>query len=188
MTWATRLAGALGLMAAFVSPAFAQAANRNWYDLNDRALAKFDFDGIALPTNLEQFHEQFPAAQRDPQRAEQELGLACYVVSDLKGVDTARFSFCDGTLYQFEAVYAPQRIASLGGMQQLLAGLIDRWGPVDHAGESRWTWQRPVYHRRADLYARSGGAQLTITDTTKIPVITRRTSLLEQEHGEPRDR
>jgi hypothetical protein len=168
--------------------AFSQQPNRNWYDLNDRALSKLDFDGIALPTNLEQFQEQFPAAKRDQQRVDRELGLECYVVDDLKGLDSARFYFCDGTLYQFEAVYEPQRITALGGMQQLLAGFIDRWGPVDHAGESRWTWQRPVYHRRADLYARASGAQLTITDTTKIPVITRRTSRLEEERDVDRDR
>jgi hypothetical protein len=56
----------------------------------------------------------------------------------------------------------------------LLSRLIKNWGPVDHAGESRWTWQRAMYSRRADFYAWPDRAKLTITELGLQPIVTAR--------------
>jgi hypothetical protein len=152
---------------------------QEWFDLNDTALATFDFDGMSLPTSVEKLKQEFPAARRDQKRVDERIGLECYEVDDLKNAEVARFYFCDDRLYQFEVEYSLDRVAKLGGMQAVLQKLIDRWGPVDHAGESRWTWQRPMYKRRADFYAWPASAQLTITDLTWMPIVERRIRRLE---------
>jgi hypothetical protein len=115
--------------------------------------------------------KQFPLATRDHERVDDEIGLECYEVRDLKNVDLARFYFCDGRLYQLEIVYQLARVEKLGGMPALVQKLVDTWGPADHVGESRWTWQRPTYQRRADFYAWPQRAQLTITDTSWMQVV-----------------
>jgi hypothetical protein len=61
-----------------------------------------------------------------------------------------------------------------GGTRALLAKLIKAWGPADHVGESRWTWQRPMYSRRADFYSRPESTQLTITDTAWMTIVAGR--------------
>ena len=95
-------------------------------------------------------------------------------VRDLKNADLARFYFCDDRLYQLEIGYHLARVEKLGGMQAVLQKLIDTWGPADHAGQSRWTWQRPMYQRRADFYAWLERAQLTITDMSWMPAVAKR--------------
>ncbi|HEX5445979.1 MAG TPA: hypothetical protein VFW87_19275 [Pirellulales bacterium] len=147
---------------------------REPFDLNDQALATFDFEGMALPTSTAQLTREFPAARRDAERIDEEIGLECYEVDNLANADRARFYFCDGKLYQFEVEYSLPRVEKLGGMAIVLQKLVDRWGPVDHAGESRWTWQRPTYKRRADFYAWPDKAQLTMTDMTWMPIVERR--------------
>jgi hypothetical protein len=151
----------------------------DWFDLNGKALAKFDFDGTTLPTSVDGLKLKYPAAKLEPERAEQSVGLECYAVDDLPNVDVARFYFCDGHLYQFEAQYSLARIEKLGGMRFVLQRLIDTWGPVDHAGESRWTWNRPMYSRRADFYALPETAHLAITDTGWMPTVNKRMSQAE---------
>lgn len=145
-----------------------------WFDLNDKALATFDFEGMPLPTSAAELQRQFPGAKRDRERVDEEIGLVCYEVRDLKNADVARFYFCDDRLYQLEIGYNLARIEKLGGMQAVLQKLIDTWGPADHAGQSRWTWQRPMYQRRADFYARPERAQLMITDMSWMPIVAKR--------------
>lgn len=152
------------------------AAADQWFDLNDKALAVLDYDGQSLPTTVEALKQQFPAATRDVERSNDEARIECYAVENLPTANVARFYFCDGRLYQFEARFDQSRIVKLGGSRAFLNKLLTKWGPVDHAGESRWTWQRPMYSRRADYYAWPDSAQLTITDTAWIPVVTQRTS------------
>jgi hypothetical protein len=159
----------------------AQCGAGEWFDLNDKALATFDFEGLKLPTSEEKLRREFPEARRAAGRVDEEIGLACYEVGDLKNADLARFYFCDGELYQFEVEYSLARVEKLGGMQAVLQKLVDAWGPVDHAGESRWTWQRPTYQRRADFYAWPASAQLTITDLTWMPIVSRRIQRQEEK-------
>jgi hypothetical protein len=102
--------------------------------------------------------------------------MQCYLVPEFSGADTARFYYCDDRLYQFEASYSLARLEKLGGAPALLRKLIATWGPVDHAGESRWTWKRPMYSRRADFYAWPDRAKLTITDLGLLRVVTARRS------------
>jgi len=166
-----RAAGAC-LAMGFLLGARADAAD--WFDLNDKALATFDFEGMALPTSAAELQKQFPDARRDEQRVDAQIGLECYELGDLKNVDVARFYFCDGQLYQLEIVYGLARIEKLGGMQAVLQKLIDIWGPADHVGDSRWTWQRPMYKRRADFYASPERARLAITDMAWMPTIAGR--------------
>jgi hypothetical protein len=96
------------------------------------------------------------------------------LVDNLPTASSARFYFCDGRLYQFDARFDQARIEKLGGSRAFLSKLLASWGHADHVGESRWTWQRPMYSRRADYYARPDSAQLTITDTAWMPVATQR--------------
>ena len=144
------------------------------FALNGRALATLDFDGVVIPTSVDKLKETYPQAQVDRGRGNDQAGLVCYTVSDFPGVDSARFYFCDDRLYQFEAQYSLERLEQMGGAQSLLQELMSKWGPVDHAGQSRWTWQRPMYSRRADFYAWPRFAKLTITDTAWTPVVTAR--------------
>jgi hypothetical protein len=164
----------LGLAAAFCLLAGQPSWAREWFDLNDRALAKFDFEGMALPKNAAELKQQFPQAERTDKRFDDQVGLACYVVRDTKNVDAARFFFCDDKLYQVELDYDLPRIEKMGGMQTLVAKLIEIWGPADHAGQSRWSWYRPAWQRRADFYAWASSAQLVITDTGLVPVVAER--------------
>jgi hypothetical protein len=152
----------------------APAAQADPWELNGKALANFAFQGKPLPSSVEQLKQEFPAAERDHERVDDAIGLECYLVPGLPNADLARFYFCDGRLYQFEAQYNLARIEKLGGMRMLLQSLINEWGPVDHAGESRWTWQRPTYSRRADFFARPDRAQITITDTSWMPIVSKR--------------
>ncbi len=155
------------------------AQGDEWFDLDGQALAKFDFDGSSLPASVDELKQKYPAATLEPERAEQSVGLECYAVKDLPNVDVARFYFCDGHLYQFEAQYSLARVEKVGGMRFVLQRLIDTWGPVDHAGESRWTWNRPMYSRRADFYALPDSAHLAITDTGWMPTVNKRMSRAE---------
>jgi len=145
-----------------------------WYDLKRNTLANFEFEGRELPMTAEQLKRDYPAARAEHDRVADAIGLECYAVEKFDNVDVARFFYCDGRLYQFEAEYKKPRIEQLGGMRTVLQSLIDTWGPVDHAGESRWTWQRPMYSRRADFFALSDRAQLTITDVSWMPVVAKR--------------
>ncbi len=144
------------------------------FELNRRALEHFDYLGQKLPATLAEFQSEFPKAQLDDERSEEKLGLVCYRIENFPMADVARFYFCDGRLYQFDAQYLQERLQKQGGMQALLRQLIKHWGPVDHAGQARWTWQRPMYSRRADFYARADMAQLTITDMAWLPIVTQR--------------
>ncbi|REK15733.1 MAG: hypothetical protein DWQ37_07900 [Planctomycetota bacterium] len=180
----TRLTGLLltGVLATWLASSPATADE--WYQINERALATFDFEGSALPADVEQLKQQFPQARPDPDRITKAAGLECYVVDGLKHADEARFYFYEGRLYQFEATYDLDRVRKMGGAQAVLQQLVDRWGPVDQVGEWRWTWQRPVYSRRADFYAwPKKNAQLTITDMSWMPVVERRTSRADSEQS-----
>lgn len=152
----------------------AAASAGEWLDLDNKALATFDFDGLAIPTSTANLRQQFPRARRDQERVDEEIGLECYEVRDLKNADFARFYFCDGRLYQLEIGYDLARVEKLGGMRAVVQKLIDTWGPADHVGESRWTWQRPAYMRRADFYSWPDRAQLAITDMAWMPIVTQR--------------
>jgi hypothetical protein len=154
---------------------------QQWFDLNDKALETFDFEGLSLPTSVQKLKQEYPDARRDHERVDERIGLECHEVGNLKNAEVARFYFCDGRLYQFEVEYSLARVEKLGGMQAVLQKLIDRWGPVDHAGESRWTWQRPRYKRRADFYGWPTGAQLTLTDLTWMPIVERRVKQQEEK-------
>ncbi|MEX0678210.1 MAG: hypothetical protein WD063_14100 [Pirellulales bacterium] len=167
-----RVAGAVFVLGLLLEGAAARAGE--WFDLDDKALATFDFEGMTLATSAVEFEQQFPDAKRDREPVDEEIGLECYEVRDLKNADVARFYFCDGRLYQLEIGYNLARVEKLGGMQAVLQKLVDTWGPADHAGESRWTWQRPMYKRRADFYAWPERAQLTITDMAWMPVVAQR--------------
>jgi hypothetical protein len=152
-----------------------------WFDLNDKALAKLDFQGMALPANPAELLKRFPEAKRDRQRVDEEIGLACYEIGNLENADVARFYFCDGRLYQIEVGYNLARVRKLGGMRLLVQRFVDMWGPADHAGESRWTWQRPIYQRRADFYAWPELSLLTITDMSLMPVVAQRIKRQDQK-------
>jgi hypothetical protein len=169
---------ALGL-----SLAAARSGAGEWFDLNDKALATFDFEGMALPGSPTELQRQFPHAMRDHQRVDEEIGLSCYEVRDLTNVDFARFYFCDDRLYQLEVGYSLARVEKLGGMQAVLEKLIEIWGPADHAGESRWTWQRPMYQRRADFYSWPDRAQWTITDMAWMPIVAQRIKRADEKQG-----
>lgn len=154
-----------------------------WYELNEKALANIDFEGSILPANPANLLAEFPDARRERQRVDDEIGLACYEVGKLKNADAARFYFCDDRLYQLEIVYDLARVKKLGGMQAIVQQLVDAWGPADHIGESRWTWQRLTYNRRADLYSWPQRAQLTFTDMAWMPIVARRVKRAdEREH------
>lgn len=161
----------------------ATASADQWFDLDGKALSSFEFDGQPLPTSPEQLIEEYPHAQQDHERVDEAIGLTCYEVRDLKSADVARFFFCDGHLYQFEADYGDARIKELGGERAMVQKLVDAWGPVDHAGESRRTWQRPMYARRADFYIWPGRAQLLITDMSWMPIVAQR--LVKSEKNDP---
>lgn len=152
----------------------ARCGAAEWFDLNDEALATFDFEKMSLPTSVAELKREFPTARRVDRSVDEEIGLARYEVRDLENVDAARFYFCDGQLYQFEVEYHGERLEKLDGVQAVLQKLIDRWGPADHAGQFRWSWYRPVYKRRADFFSWPGRAQLMITDMTWMPVVERR--------------
>ncbi len=155
--------------------AVAPAGADEWYELNDKALETFDVEGMQLPTTPEELQRAFPTAQPDHERVDEAVGLRCYAVRDLPSADVARFYFYDGRLYQFEAKYSLERVAKLGGAELMLQKLIDKWGPVDHAGERRWTWQRHMWSRRADFYNwPDRSAQLTITDMDWMPIVSQR--------------
>ena len=62
-----RLAGALVALGLLLG---ARAAGGEWFDLNDKALATFDFEGMALPENAVELKEQFPDARRDRRRVD----------------------------------------------------------------------------------------------------------------------
>ncbi len=144
------------------------------FSLNGDALATLSFEGIELPTSSKALLEKFPAAKPEQREDDQKHGMNCYLVTDFPNADTARFYFCDDRLYQFEASYSLERLEKQGGAQSLLRKLIKNWGPVDHAGESRWTWKRAMYSRRADFYAWPDRAKLTITELGLMPIVTAR--------------
>jgi hypothetical protein len=163
----------------------AQTDAGQWFDLNDKALATFDFEGLAVPTSTAELKTQFPDATRDRDRVDEEIGLECYEVRELDNVDLARFFFCDGRLYQLEIVYNLPRVEKLGGMRAIVQKLVDSWGPADHVGESRWTWQRPMYQRRADFYSWPTSAQLTITDMAWMPIVAERSKRADEKRSIP---
>jgi hypothetical protein len=144
------------------------------FSLDSDALATLNFEGVDLPTTSESLLEKFPAATLEQREDDQKHGMNCYLVTDFPNADTARFYFCDDRLYQFEASYSLERLEKQGGAQSLLRKLIKSWGPVDHAGESRWTWKRAMYSRRADFYAWPDRAKLTITELGLMPIVTAR--------------
>lgn len=162
-----------------------QAVSDEWYDLNEQALSTFEFDGSALPETVEQLKKKFPTAALEPERADNQAGLECYTVSNPPSADVARFYFCDGQLYQFEAQYDLPRVEKLGGSRFIVQKLVDTWGPADHVGENRWTWRRPTYSRRADFYRWPEMAKLVITDISRMPIVERRTS--QAEANQPMD-
>src|SRR5689334_5056472 len=65
------------------------------FALNEKALERVDFEGLSLPTSVEELKRQYPEAMLDPDRFDKEVGLECYVVRTLKNADEARFYFCD---------------------------------------------------------------------------------------------
>jgi hypothetical protein len=163
--------------------AAAQCDAGEWFDLNDKALSTFDFEGMALPGSPTELERRVPQAKRDHERVDEEIGLVCYEVRDLANVDFARFYFCDDRLYQLEVGYSLARVEKLGGMQAVVQKLVAIWGPADHAGESRWTWQRPMYQRRADFYSWPDRAQWTITDMAWMPIVAQRIKRAEEKQG-----
>lgn len=144
------------------------------FSLDGDALATLSFEGIELPTSSRLLLEKFPGAKLEERENDEKHRMNCYLVTDFPGADTARFYFCDDRLYQFEASYSLERLEQQGGAQTLLRKLIKDWGPVDHAGESRWTWKRAMYSRRADFYAWPDRAKLTITELGLLPIVTAR--------------
>ena len=72
-------------------------------------------------------------------------------------------------------------VIQMGGMRLLVQKFVDMWGPADHAGESRWTWQRPMFQRRADFYAWPELSLLTITDMSLMPVVAQRLKRQDQK-------
>ncbi len=172
--WGAVLAALAAAWLMGTSPWSSAARGDEWFDLDGRALAKFDFDGSSLPGSVVELKQNYPAAKLEPERAEQSVGLECYAVNDLPNVDVARFHFCDGHLYQFEAKYDLARIEKLGGSRFIVQKLVDTWGPADHVGENRWIWNRPMYSRRADFYALPDSARLAITDTGWMPTVNKR--------------
>jgi hypothetical protein len=175
-----RLAAA-GLFAFALSLTSANTLSGEWFDLNDRALAKLDFQGMALPASPSELLKRFPDAKRDRQRVDEQIGLECYELGGLENADVARFYFCDDSLYQVEIGYNLARVRKLGGMRLLVQKFVDMWGPADHAGESRWTWQRPMFQRRADFYAWPELSLLTITDLSLMPVVAQRLKRQDQK-------
>lgn len=164
-----------GILASFVLLMVATGVHAATpFSLKGDALATLSFEGIDLPTSSQALLEKFPTAKLEPREADKKHGMNCYLVTDFPNADTARFYFCDDRLYQFEASYSLERLEQQGGEQALLRKLIRNWGPVDHAGESRWTWQRPMYARRADFYAWPDRAKLTITELGLMPIVTAR--------------
>lgn len=165
--------GGLVAVASFLLQTGAAQADGS-FALDGNALSKMSFEGVDLPTTSKALLEKFPSAQLEERKDEQKQGMTCYLVTDFPGTDKARFYYCDDRLYQFEASYSLERLEKMGGARSLLTRLIKTWGPVDHAGESRWTWQRPMYSRRADFYAWPDRAKLTITELGLMPVVTAR--------------
>jgi hypothetical protein len=167
--------GAVAAIAAAMLTTHSLSADQRFL-LNERALSSLEFDGQQLPATLADFKQQFPHAQLDEGCGDAKAGLVCYTVTGWGQADTAQFLFCDERLYQFETRYSLDTLKKMGGAKVLLNKLLAAWGPADHAGESRWTWQRPMYSRRADYYAWPDQAKLTITDTSWTPVVTARLS------------
>lgn len=176
----------LRLMAALAACGFSTAAHaeaREWFDLDTKALATVTFEGLSLPTSIDELKEQFPQAKRTEDRVDRQVGLECYEVADLKSADLARYYFLDGALYQLEVVYDLPRVKQMGGMQALVQRLVDVLGPADHVGQRRWTWQRAMYLRRADFYTWPDHAQLSISDTSLMPIITSRLQRHDRHQG-----
>jgi hypothetical protein len=169
--WLQRLVCGVALVCLFSGT---MAAADEWFDLNDQALAFLSYDGRALPTSIAELQKEFPKAALDNQLSDKQARIECYCVENLPTANSARFYFCDGRLFQFDALFDQARIEKMGGSRAILNRLLSSWGHADHVGESRWTWQRPLYSRRADYYARPDSAQLTITDTAWMPVATQR--------------
>jgi hypothetical protein len=174
---------ALSLLTVLIATATLSVAAETPFALDSDTLASMSFEGVALPTTSKALLEAFPAAKLEPRDGNSKHRMSCYLVSDFPGADTARFYFCDDRLYQFEASYSLERLEKMGGATSLLRKLIKNWGPVDHAGESRWTWKRAMYSRRADFYAWPDRAKLTITELGLVPIVTaRRQETIEPEN------
>ncbi len=185
LTWPIRHRRFPVVFSCLIGAILCHAAARadQWFELDGKALSTFEIEGSTLPTTIKQLKDRFPAAEIEPERVDQSVGLTCYLVKNLPSVDAARFYFCDGNLYQFEAQYNLDRVEKLGGTRSVVQKLVDTWGPVDHAGERRWTWMRNMYSRRADFYAWPEFAKLTITDTSWMPIVNRR--ILQAEAKQP---
>lgn len=169
------------LLVLALSAVVTSARAGEWFDLNDQALEKLDFEGLKLPRTPSDLQREFPQAQREPDRFDAEVGLECFVVRGLKNVDAARFYYFQSKLYQLELDYDLARVQKLGGMQALVRTFIDKWGHADHVGEQRRSWYRPRAMRRADLYTWPQRAQLAITDTTLMDIVARRVKAVDEK-------
>jgi hypothetical protein len=136
-------------------------------------LANFRFDGLTLPTSIDDLRQQYPSAVSDAIGLDEKIGLTCFVVKRVPAADSATFCFYDGELYQAEFSYAPDRIRAQGGMAAVLRRLVTNFGPPDHVDQVRRTWRLNAA-QRADFYARPTGSTLVVTDINLLSSIERR--------------
>lgn len=106
-----------------IIPVFAQNPE------HEKNLLDFNVQGIKLGSKLSDFKLKFPDATIIDQGLGQEpIGDVTYMVSGIPNIDECLFCFYSGKLYRIGIFYFPSQINKLGGWDNIVMKLVERYG------------------------------------------------------------
>ena len=108
-----------------IIPVFAQNPE------HEKNLLDFNVQGIKLGSKLNDFKLKFPDAIIYQELSRESIGDVTYSVSDISNIDECLFSFYSGKLYRIAIVYSASQAYELGGLDNILMNLVERYGKFD---------------------------------------------------------
>ena len=163
----------IAIVLAIVSLA-ATARAADFYQMNFHSLGDFRFEGVPLGASATELKSRLPEAKFAYDKADAQVGVTVYTVTDSKTADSACFYFLHDALYQVDIEYKKSRVEELGGAGVIMDNLMASLGPADYADFFRRTWYQPPCKRRADFWVTDDCGMLVITDVSRAEAADRR--------------
>ena len=108
-----------------IIPVFARTSE------HEKNLLDFNVQDIKLGSSLNDFKLKFPDAIIFQELSQESIGDVTYMVSDIPNIDTCLFSFYSGKLYRIAIVYSASQADELGGWDNIVMKLVERYGKFD---------------------------------------------------------
>jgi len=98
---------------------------------HEKNLLDFNVQDIKLGSKLSDFKLKFPDAIIYQELSRESIGDVTYSVSDISNITKCLFSFYSGKLYKIAIVYSASQANKLGGWDNIVMKLVERYGKFD---------------------------------------------------------